>query len=96
MGYVDDAFENLKSNLEITQTEHRFELTRDGHTAELVYRNDGDQLVLVHTEVPDELGGQGIGGQLVRAALETARRRHLTVVPVCEFARGWIESHPDA
>lgn len=74
---------------------HRFELTVDGHTAELVYRADGDRLVLVHTGVPDELEGRGIGGRLVRAALERAEREGLTVVPSCPFARGWLQRHPD-
>jgi predicted GNAT family acetyltransferase len=73
----------------------RFELTVDDHLAELVYRRDGDRLVLVHTGVPDELEGQGIGGRLVRAAVDTAAADGLTVVPQCSFARSWLERHPD-
>ena len=73
----------------------RFEVTVDGHRAELVYKRDGDRLVLVHTGVPDELEGQGIGGTLVTAAVDEADRRGMTVVPECEFARGWLERHPD-
>ena len=75
--------------------EHRFELTVDGHLAELVYRLEGDRLRLVHTEVPDELEGQGLGGVLVRAAIDRAERDGLTIIPRCEFARGWLEKHPD-
>ena len=63
--------------------------------AELVYHRNGSRLVLVHTEVPDALGGQGIGGRLVRAALDMAAREGLTVVPWCPFARHWLEEHPD-
>ena len=74
---------------------NRFELVRDGHLAELVYRVRGQQLVLVHTGVPAELGGQGIGGLLVQAALERAEREGLTIVPQCPFARGWLERHPN-
>lgn len=73
----------------------RFELTIDGHTAHLVYRLDGDRLVLVHTEVPDELEGHGIGGRLVRAGLTRAELEDLTLVPECPFARSWLERHPD-
>jgi uncharacterized protein len=73
----------------------RFELPADGHLAELIYRQVGRRLVLVHTGVPGELGGRGIGGQLVQAALAKAAAGGLTVVPLCPFARGWLERHPD-
>lgn len=74
----------------------RFTLTVDGHLAELVYRRVGDRLVLVHTGVPPELEGRGLGGRLVQAALARARRDGLAVVPQCPFARAWIERHPGA
>ena len=73
----------------------RFELTIDGHTAELVYRRRGDRLVLIHTGVPDELEGHGVGGRLVRAAVDRGEREGLTLVPECPFARAWLERHPD-
>ena len=78
------------------QGESRFELRDDGHLAELVYRRRADRLVLVHTEVPEELGGRGIGGLLVQAALDRAVAEGLTIVPLCPFARSWLERHPDA
>lgn len=75
--------------------QHRFVLEIDGAEAELVYRRRGDRLILVHTGVPDSLGGQGIGGQLVRAAVTAARAEQLTIVPWCPFARKWLQDHPD-
>lgn len=77
------------------ESTHRFEVTIDGHHAELVYERDAERLVLIHTGVPDELEGQGIGGALVSAAVDDARARDLTVVPDCEFAAGWLERHPE-
>lgn len=73
----------------------RFAIHLDGHVAELVYRLEGDRLRLVHTGVPDELGGRGLGGVLVRAAVDRAEAEGLTIVPDCPFARGWLEKHPD-
>ena len=73
----------------------RFEVAIDGAVAELTYRRRADRLVLVHTGVPDELAGQGIGGQLVRAAADRAAKDRLTLVPVCPFARDWLERHPN-
>ena len=75
--------------------EQRFVLEVDGHEAELTYQRDGDRLVLVHTGVPDELEGRGLGGRLVRAALERAEADGLVLVPRCPFARSWLEKHPD-
>ena len=74
----------------------RFVLEEDGHEAELVYRLDGDRLVLIHTGVPDELGGRGLGGVLVQAALDRAAAEGLTIVPECPFARSWLQKHQDA
>jgi predicted GNAT family acetyltransferase len=74
----------------------RFEAVVDGHTAELVYRREGSTLELVHTEVPPDLEGRGLGGRLVEAALAVAARDGLTVVPRCPFARAWLRRHPEA
>ena len=77
------------------QAESRFELWVDGQLAELPYRRNGKRLVLIHTEVPVELEGRGLGGALVTAAVDRAAREGMTVVPLCPFARGWLEHHPD-
>ena len=76
-------------------TASRFELKVEGHLAELIYRRAGNRLILIHTEVPDELGGRGIGGVLVAAAIERAAREGLTIVPQCPFARDWLNRHAD-
>ena len=60
------------------QAESRFELRADGSLAELLYRRVGNRLVLIHTEVPEELEGRGIGGALVAAAVDRAAREGLT------------------
>jgi hypothetical protein len=73
----------------------RFETVIDGHLAKLDYRRDGERLVLVHTEVPEALGGNGLGGQLVSAAVDAAAAAGLTVVPECPYAAEWLQRHPD-
>jgi predicted GNAT family acetyltransferase len=78
------------------ESEHRFELTRDGYTAHLTYATDGDRLTLIHTSVPEELEGHGLGGELVQAAVDRAKREGLTIVPVCRYARRWLRKHADA
>ena len=76
--------------------QHRFVLESDGSIAELTYDVRGNDLVMIHTGVPDELAGRGIGGLLVQAAVDRAARDGLDIVPQCPFARAWIEGHPEA
>ena len=73
----------------------RLEIRADGEVAKLLYRTRAGRLVLIHTEVPDSLGGRGLGGQLVFGAIGKATQEGLTIVPLCPFARGWLERHPD-
>jgi predicted GNAT family acetyltransferase len=65
-------------------------------TAFLSYVRSGDTLDIQHTIVPPELEGQGVGGALVREAVEYAKSEGLQVQPSCSFARRWLEKHPDA
>jgi uncharacterized protein len=74
--------------------ENRLEIHENGELAELLYRIRAGRLILVHTEVPDALGGRGLGGQLVQAAIDKAAHDGMTLVPLCPFARGWLERHP--
>jgi uncharacterized protein len=73
----------------------RFVIREGGVEAELIYLVEGDRMLLLHTEVPEEWGGRGVGSRLVRAALERARANALTVVPWCPFARRWLRDHHD-
>jgi uncharacterized protein len=73
----------------------RFELEQDGQLAFLIYRLRGDRLILLHTEVPEALGHHGLGGRLVRAGLERAAREGRIIVPLCPFARSYLEHNPD-
>jgi uncharacterized protein len=75
--------------------EEQFVVSMGGNTARLEYKLRGDRLHLVHTEVPEAFRGHGIGGRLVEAALAKARANHLTIVPWCPYARGWLQEHPD-
>ena len=77
-------------------SEHeRLTVSENGMTAELVYRKESSRITLVHTGVPDALAGAGVGGTLVRAAVDLARQEGLVVVPVCPFARQWLQRHPN-
>jgi len=74
---------------------HRFELEADGHVAFANYKRADGVLTMLHTEVPKELEGRGIGSALIRGVLDTARRKGLKVNPVCPFAGAYIDKHPE-
>jgi len=71
----------------------RFELTVDGKTAYLAYERKDDALMLIHTEVPDDLRGQHIGDALVEGALRAGRSEGLRIVAVCPFVRAYLRKH---
>jgi predicted GNAT family acetyltransferase len=66
--------------------------TSGGHIA---YTRDGDVVTMTHTEVDPALEGQGIGGELVRQALDDVRAHGLRVRPSCPFVAAYIRRHPE-
>ena len=76
--------------------QQRYEL-RDGDTRVglVEYHLYGDELAILHTEIGDDFGGHGFGGQLVAGVLDDARASHLRVLPYCPFTRAWIGKHPE-
>jgi predicted GNAT family acetyltransferase len=87
----------LYEDLNVTNNEaaQRYEIRVDGQLARLEYRRLTDRLLFTHTEVPTQLQGRGIGGLMVRAALDDARAHGQQVVPLCSFVRWYIRQHPE-
>ena len=74
---------------------NRFSVSGEGVTAVVEYTIDGDVMTILHTLVPEALGGRGVAGALVRAALDFARSEGLRVRPTCSYADAWMRRHPD-
>lgn len=53
-------------------------------------RDNGD-IVITHTHVSDGYEGRGIGRMLVQHAAEYALQRNVKIIPLCSFARSYIE-----
>ncbi|HEU4462637.1 MAG TPA: GNAT family N-acetyltransferase [Solirubrobacterales bacterium] len=76
--------------------ESRYEVRVDGELAGFAqYRRRPAGLAFVHTEIDDRFEGQGLGGRLVSHALDEARSRGLSVLPICPFVRSYIARHPE-
>jgi uncharacterized protein len=76
------------------EANQRFEVALGAKWAFLDYRWDGDELALTHTEVPDGFRRQGVGRDLVSAALQHARRGDHKVNPECPFVAEFIRKNP--
>ena len=46
-----------------------------------------------HTFVDNSLRGQGIGSELVQAAVDTIKNKHARIQATCPFASKWLEDH---
>jgi len=66
-----------------------------GKYAYVKYHVSGGAMYIDSTFVPDEYRGQGLAETLVKAALNYAAENKLKVVPVCSYAKRYIEKHPE-
>ena len=76
------------------KAQHRFELEVDGHLAATYYKIDDGVITFLHTEVPPELGGKGIGSRLIKGALDQVRAKGLKVIAECQFVKAFIGKNP--
>ena len=85
--------QEVKFNEELSQ----FEMELDGGGKGLVgFTREADgTLNLVHTEVPPEHEGKGIGSRLVKQTLEQIKRTNKKIVPSCPFIAAYIKRHPE-
>ena len=72
----------------------RFEIFDRDHVAGFAaYERRPGEITFTHTEVEPAYEGQGMAGELVRAALDQARAEGLRVVPRCPYVKKWISRH---
>ncbi len=64
--------------------------------AELTFRpGAAGTVIAVHTGVPDEFRGKGVGRILVMRMIEDARREGFKIVPACSFVAAERRKHPE-
>lgn len=73
----------------------RFELEIDGHIAFINYKQAPGRIVLLHTEVPPELAGRGIGSAIAKGTFELLRAKGIKAELRCEFLQAYLKKHLD-
>jgi uncharacterized protein len=82
-------------NVQHDPTAGKFFAQVDGQEGELIYRQDGSRVDILRTTVPAAIGGRGVAGHLVKAALDWARAGGARVTPTCSYAAAYIRRHPE-
>ena len=54
------------------------------------------KIIIDHTEVDDNLRGEGVGYKLVDASVNFVRKKDIKVVPLCPFAAAVFKKKHDA
>lgn len=74
--------------------EQRFEWTEDGVLSVLDYQLQHGVMTIMHTGVPEAVGGRGIAADMTKAALEVALGENWKVRPICSYAAAYIRRNP--
>lgn len=87
------SYENIPVHLDTTA--HRFEMNINGEYAIINYKQAGNTVYLVHTEVAEPLEGHGVASTLVRKTLQYLEEHHLKMVPLCSYVQHYLKRHPE-
>jgi uncharacterized protein len=84
-------------NIDVVKNEEtkRFELTIDNYIAFIDYKQEKDIIKLIHTEVPEELGGRGVAATLVEKTLVYLEEHNNSLFPYCPYVFAYIKKHPE-
>lgn len=75
--------------------EGRFEMALGDELAVAYYKIVDGRVVLVHTEVPQSLSGQGVGSRLARGVFEIIRGRCQRAIAQCPFMAAYASRHSE-
>lgn len=82
---------DLKIEIEETENKGRAYI---GKLAEMTFSKAGSELIIIdHTEVNEELRGQGAGRKLLDALVDLARDRKIKIMPLCPYAKSVFDKN---
>lgn len=75
---------------------NRFEIYFDGELAGFAeFEVSNQKISYPHTEIDPRFGGQGLGSQLIKEALDEALEQNLEVAPYCSFVSAYIKKNSE-
>jgi len=75
---------------------NRFEIYSDGELAGFAdFKIENQVISYTHTEIDPRFGGQGLGSQLIKEALDEALEQNLEVAPYCTFVSAYIKKNSE-
>lgn len=83
--------------LKLENESHGAFVIEDGgrRLAEMTIVLSSGNVVVHHTQVAEELQGQGIAGKLLDTMVDYARTNHLKVVPLCPYVQTQFKRRPE-
>lgn len=84
--------------LEIKKTTNMFYIgeSEESPLAEMTYVNSGENIIIIdHTYVSDQLGGQGVGKLLLKEVVGWAREENKKIIPLCPYAKAQMEKNQE-
>lgn len=82
----------------VEEQEARGRIVAEGEAgeAELTFSKAGTSRIIAdHTLVPDAMGGQGVGTELVRRLHDYALEHGVKAVALCPFVKAKMAKHPE-
>ncbi len=74
----------------------RFEIVFDnGEAAFIQYEWKGENMAILHTEVPEDKQSEGYAAQLAKYVLDKAQKEHLHLLVYCPYIAAYIKKHPE-
>ncbi|OZC51705.1 N-acetyltransferase [Rhodococcus sp. RS1C4] len=97
---MDHTSSTLAASVRIVDNaeHHRFDLFVGGELIGILgYRRSGSDaaVAFMHTVVTEDFGDRGWAGVLVRGALNTARDRGWSILPVCTYVQRYLARNPE-
>jgi len=86
-----------KIGLELNDKNGFFYISLDGkQEAKMTFVFAGsDKIIIDHTEVNPGNNGKGFGKKMVIKAVEFAREKNITIIPLCPFAKSVFDKNPE-